>query len=144
MHDARVVRFLLPDFVEDLGCLSLVGKGLVGLERTGVQRQAIEHRGLAVVRVALIHLLHRLFVGERTSLMVELVIVAIEGGDCCDVIRLARRLGRGRHRLGDCFGAGFERGRRRGVPERVPMTHRDAPIGHRTAGLGRGDRGELL
>jgi hypothetical protein len=70
MDDAGVVRFLLPDFVEDLGRLRLVGKCLVGLERTGVQRQGIEHGGLAVVRVALIHLLHRLFVGDRTSLII--------------------------------------------------------------------------
>ena len=67
----------------------------------------IEHRGLPIVRVALMHLIHRFFVGDCTSLMVELVVVAIEGGYRCDVIRFPRRLHRGGHRLGYCLEPAF-------------------------------------
>src|SRR5581483_7831087 len=91
------------------------------------RRHQLSAIALAVARVALSHLLHGLFIGDCTSLMVELVAVAIECGDCCDVIRLSPRLGRRRHRLGDCLGAGLERGwlwigagvRRRSAPRSV-------------------------
>src|SRR6185437_2302076 len=69
MYDAGVVRFLLPDFVEDLGRLFLVGKGLVGLERAGVQRRGIDAGGFGVIRVALRHLLPRLCVGNGAGLL---------------------------------------------------------------------------
>ena len=144
MHDARMVRLFFPDLVEDPGRLLLIGIGLVGLERAGVQGQAIESRSLAILGVALVDLRHRLLVRDRTGLMIELLIVAVEGGDRSYVIRLARRLGRGCNRLCDCLRTGFERSRRRGVPQRVPMTHGDPPIGHRAVGLGGGDRVELL
>jgi hypothetical protein len=124
--------------------LFLIGVGLVGRQRGGVESQRIEHRGFTVLGVAQIDLLHRLLVGDGAGAVVEFVIVAVEGRDRRDVVLLPLGLRRRRHRLCDRLGAGLQGGWARRIPQRVPVAHRDAPIADRAVGLGFGDRGEVF
>ena len=144
MHDARVVRLGLPHLVQDLGRLLLVGEGLVGRRLGRVQRQRIEDAGLLVVGEAGVNLLHRLLVGDRAGLVVELVVISIERGDRRDIGLLALGLRPGGVGLRDRFGAGLQRRLARRVPQRIPVAHRDAPIGHRAVGLRLGDVAEAF
>ena len=89
VHDARVVRLGLPHLFQDLGRFLFVGKGLVGRRLGRVQRQRIEDASLLVVGEAGVHLLHRLLVGDRAGLVVDLVVILIERGDRRDIGLLA-------------------------------------------------------
>ena len=144
MHDAGVVRLRLPNLFQDLGGFLLVREGLVGRRLGCVQRQRIEDAGLLVVREAGMDLLHRLFIGDRPGLVVDLVVILVEGGDRRDIGLLAVGLRPGGAGLFDRFGTGFQRGLARRVPQRVPVAHRDAPIGHRAVGLALRDVGKAL
>ena len=59
--------------------------------------------------------------------MIELVIVAVEGANRRDVVRLARGLGRGRHSLGDRFGA---------LGEFFKLENAHRPVPYNRLGLG--------
>ena len=76
--------------------------------------------------------------------MIKFVAIAIEGGDGSDVVLLTfglRSRGNGPlYRLSACL----QRRRARWIPQWIPMAHRDAPIPHRAAGFGFGDRNKSL
>ena len=144
MDDAGVIWLLGPNLVEDLGRLALIGVGFVGRQRRCVQSQPVEHRGLAILGVMEVDLFHRLLVGDGPGVMIKLVAVAIEGRDRGDVVLLTfglRSRGNGLlYRLSACL----QRRRARWIPQWIPMAHRDAPIPHRAARFGFGDRGKPL
>ena len=144
VHDAGMLRLLLPLLVENVRRLALLGVGLVGRQCRRVQRQRVEHAGLAVLGIALVQLLHRLLVGDRTGAVIELVVVAVERADRRDVILFPLGLRPGGDRLVDRLQSGLQRRRAGREPQRVPVAHRDAPIAHRAAGLGLGDGGKGL
>jgi hypothetical protein len=58
-----------------------------------------------------IDLFHGFFIGDGAGAIIELVIVAVEGGDCSDVILLSRGLGRRRDRFRDRVGTRLQRRR---------------------------------
>ncbi len=98
MHDAGMLRLLLPRRFEDAGGLALVGVGLVGRQRRRVERERVKNAGLAIVGIALVQLFHRLFVGDGAGAVIELVAVAVKCGDGRDVVLFA--IGLRRYRLG--------------------------------------------
>src|SRR6266446_3760851 len=69
----------------------LIGKGLVRRYRSSEQRQRIEDRGLVVLRVSEIELLHGFLISERASSVIELLGIFIENLDRRDVILLSLR-----------------------------------------------------
>src|SRR5437899_728332 len=87
--DARMVRLLSEYFLENLAGLLLVRVRLVSWERRCVQREGVEHRRLAVLRIADVQTLHRLFVGEAARAVLKLVGISIERLDRGDVVSLA-------------------------------------------------------
>lgn len=144
VRDAGMVRLLQVDRLEDCRRLELLGIGLVGGQRRGVEGQRVEHAGLAVVRVGRVDPRHRLLVGEAARAVIELVPVPVERRAGTDIVPLALGLGADglgpRHRLGTRF-EGALAGR---VPERVPVAHRHAPVAHGTGRVGLGHPGERL
>ena len=143
VRDAGMVRLLGQDLLEDRARLQLIGVRLVGRRRRRVQRERIEHRGLAVVGIAPVELLHRLLVGGGPRAMVQLVVVAIVRLDRGDVVLLARRCGQPT-RLLQGGRALLQHRRARGLPERVVDAHRHAPVAHRAGRILRRQLGEGL
>src|SRR5580700_299874 len=76
--------------------------------------------------------------------MIKFVAIVIEGRDRSDVVLLTfglRSRGNGHlYRLSACL----QRRRAGWKPQWIPMAHRDAPIPHRAAGFGFGDRSKAL
>src|ERR1700720_2446244 len=99
---------------------------------------------MVIFGVGEVELFHSLLVGDGPGLMIKLVAVAIEGRDRSDVVVLTLGLwSRGNgllYRLSACL----QRRRAGWKPQWIPMAHRDAPIPHRAAGFGFGDRGKPL
>src|SRR2546425_11295968 len=91
-----VVRLLGEYLFENRASLELVGVGLVGGWRGGIQGERIEDRGLVIVRIAGVRAFHRLFVGNGSTAMITLVPVAIERLDRGEVVSLSLRLSRRR------------------------------------------------
>ena len=144
MDDAGVIGLLSPNLVENLGRLALIGVGFVGRQRGCVQSQPVEHCGLAILGVAEVDLFHRLLVGDGPRVMIKLVAFAIEGRDRSDVVLLTFGLWSRGNGLLYRLSARLQRRRARWIPQWIPMAHRDAPIPHRAAGFGFGDRGKPL
>ena len=75
MRDARMVRLLLRLLVQDRCGFELLRVALVVEIDGSVKRECIEDRGLGIVRIALVKLLHRLFVAFGAGLVVDLVVI---------------------------------------------------------------------
>ena len=131
VRHAGVLRVLAEQRFENSRRLELVGKGLVGGQRGGVEQQGVEHLGFHVLRVALGDALHRLLPRHDPRAVIHAFPIPEERAHCLDVFALAgaaaaqargfdRRRGRGLHGVG--IG---------GPGERVTHRHeRDAPVGH--------------
>ena len=139
MRDTRMIGHLRTDLIEDRLRLFLIGVGLVGRWRGRDQREGIEHAGLPIIGIALVHLLHGFFVSDGAGAVIDLVVVPVEGRDRRDVIAFAIGLLLRGHRLLDRLRARLQRRRIGRVPQRVPMAHRHTPIAHRAIGLDLGD-----
>jgi len=75
VRDARMVRLLLRFLVQDRCGLELLRVVLVVEIDRAVQRERVEDRGLGIVRIMLVKLLHRLFVMFGAGLVVDLVVI---------------------------------------------------------------------
>src|SRR5258707_11832207 len=81
----------LQHSIEYLAGLLLIGEGLVRRYRSSQQRQRIEDRGLVILRVSEIELLHGFLISERAGSVIELLGIFIENLDRRDVILLPLR-----------------------------------------------------
>ena len=88
--DARVVRLLLENGLENFAALALVRESFVGLGRGDVERQRVKDRCFAVVGIAGLQRAEFLFKGAGMGRYV-LVIFAIDFPERLDVSLLARR-----------------------------------------------------
>src|SRR3989442_214116 len=140
VRDTRMLRLRGEHLLEDPRGLELVGVRLVRRERGRVERQGVEDRRLAIVRVARGELLHRLPVAERAGPVVYRVGVLVEGLDRRNIVTLALGLGARGLRALDGRPAVGERLRRRRPAEGIAQeVHRHAPVGDPAAGVGLGD-----
>ena len=144
VRGAGMIRLGGHDLLGQLSRFLLLGVGLVVRLRGGLQRERVEGHRLAVLRIASVHLGHRLLVGERSCLVVELVPVLVEGLGGGDPIALALRLGRRGLGLLDRFPPALEVRRARRRPDLIPQAHGDAPVAHRAVRVRLGDGGERL
>ena len=127
------------DLLGDLRRAFLARIGLVVRIGRGLKRQRVEGHDLAIVRIALRHLLHQLAVCERARAVIELVRVLEERLRGRDEVALARRLGARGCRLLDGLPSPLERRRRRRRPDLRPAAQGQAPVGHRAVGVGLSD-----
>src|SRR5262245_59058646 len=81
-----VVRLVGEDFLQNRAGLFLVGVGLIGRQRRGVEGERVKRRRFAVLGITHVHLFHGLLVREGTRAMVELVGVLIKSLDRRDVV----------------------------------------------------------
>jgi hypothetical protein len=129
---------------QDRARFLLVCVGLIARRRVGPQRQRIENRRLAVVGIAGMEPLHRLFISKGAGAMVELVRIFVESLDGGNVVSLA--LGLGPHGAG-LFDGGptlFQILGSRGFPEFMVVRHRDSPVSHAAGGIFFGHCGKRL
>src|SRR5436309_16089158 len=132
-----MVRLLSEYFLENLAGLLLVSVGLVSWERRCVEREGVEHRRLAVLRIADVQTLHRLFVGEAARAVIKLVGISIERLDRGDVVSLAFGARPEGLRLFHGHPPLLEGRRVRRLPEWIPEAHRDSPVRHGARGVRR-------
>ena len=142
VRDARMLRLLLQQAVQDFRGLLLVRVGGVGGRRRGEQGQGVEDQGLMVVRETPGEFFHRGLVCQRARAVVDLVGILVEGRDRGDVALFT--VGLRASRRGPLRGcpAGGELGRARRSPDRVVVGHRDSPGRDAAGGVLRGGRGE--
>ena len=83
-----MVRLLGEVLFQDLGSLELIGIGLVGGQRRGVQGQGIEDRCCAVVWILTGELLHSAFVAAGPT---KVDLPELLGASCLSLYRCASR-----------------------------------------------------
>src|SRR5258706_3641819 len=86
-----MIRFRQQHSIKNLGGFFLIGESFVSRYRSSQQRQRIEDRGLVILRVSEIELLHGFLISERAGSVIELLGVFIENLDRRDVILLPLR-----------------------------------------------------
>ena len=114
-----MVRLLFCFFVENRGRLELLGIVLVVEVDGAVERERIEDRRFGIRRVVLVQALHRLFVAFGAGLVVDLVVISVEGLDRSEVLCLAGRLRLAGFALMDRFQSRFEVCGREGRHQRI-------------------------
>ena len=142
VHEAGVVGVLRPERLKHGHGLSLLSEAGIGRRHRGQQRQRIEGAGIGVVGMRGVELAH----GRRVSIDARLVVLRarpIEIGEAGDVLTLAWRFGGMRLCGFDLAPAGRHRIVVRALPDLVENAHRDAPVGHRAAGIALQDSLEL-
>jgi hypothetical protein len=132
-------------------------KYLTGLERSRValvsrkdrhrfiDRERIEERGLGIIRIATIDLLHCCFVSQDSHRMVTVLPIAIIGVDRCDIVALPGRWRVRRFCLFNGLPSALE-----GISVRRPNkrvragAYRDPPVRHRAVRVRRRQLGERV
>ena len=124
------------EFFQDRRRLLAIGEGGVVVRFGGEQRERVEDRGFVIVRIGLVNLLHRVGVGLGASFVIQLLRVAVEGRDGCDVGLLARSGGAvGGFRLVNFVEAVLDDFGVRVIPELMPQAHGHAPVRHGAVGI---------
>ncbi len=131
------------DFLQDGGGLALVGVGFIREGGRAQQRQRVKRGDLLVLRKFCRELFHVEAIRHRARAMVAFSRVGVEVSQRGDEPLLALRPGAGAHRLRDRCRSRLQRLGVGQVPERTPVGHGFAPIGHSTLGVLFGDCGEF-
>ena len=129
----------LPDRLEDRRAFDLLGIGLVGRRRRGVERDGVGDLRLVVVRIFCRELLHRAEERADALGMGQLVVVGIHQHQRVDVVTLALGLGADLLGLLDRGKTEWQVGRGDGGMRIVEQRQRDAPIRHAAFRIGLGD-----
>ena len=93
MRHAGMVWLLGEDRLQDLGGFELIGVGLIGRQRCGVQGQGIEDRRFCIIWIVLGELFHSRRIGQRARAVIHGVSVLIESCNGGNIGFFARCLG---------------------------------------------------
>jgi hypothetical protein len=130
--------------IENLRRLLLIGVRLVVRRGHAEERERVEDRRLAILRMIARHRLHRAGIRAHARRMIELVEAVVEGVDGVDERLLAIRLRADLLRFLRRFESGLQLGRRRRSPDRMEVRHGHAPPGHAARFVRRGRAAERL
>jgi hypothetical protein len=144
VNDARMVRLLRQDTVQDLGRLLLAGIGLVGRRRSCDQRERVEDGGFAVFRITGRESLRGITPGERAVAMGRFIVILIEHFDNGDVIAFTLRFSSNRVGVFDRAAPFCQIGHRGRRPQGMVKTHSDSPVRHRASRIDTDYMGECL
>jgi hypothetical protein len=136
VRHAGMLRLALGDLFQDGRTLELVGVGLVGRRRRGVERQRIMDLRFVVIRIARSQRFHGLGVGQQAGAVIDLFVIGVHGAQCREVVALALRLGADAFRFlqrSSTLGEVLHRRHAMGIPQQA---ERDAPIGDGALGIG--------
>src|SRR5215212_3189986 len=133
MSDSGMLRLKREDAVQDLGgfllpCITLIRRHRSG----GDERQGVEHACFVVGWVELVYPFHRIAVSKSPRSMIEVLVVLVESLHRRYVSLLARCSRRYRLRLFNSAPTLLQLRRRGRSPERMVITHSDAPVAHAT------------
>ena len=136
VRDAWVLRLAFCDHFEDGRAFELVGIGLVGRRRRGVEGKGIIDLRFVIIWITLRELFHGLGVSLHARAVIDLVVIGVHGAERIDVVALPLGLGADGFCLrqrGGTLGEVLCRGRNMGIPKQA---ERDTPIGDAALGIG--------